>query len=118
MNKQISDIIKQLGVTVVYDDYLEDYGKYLVLLDLIVINNQLDDFEKKKVLLHELGHACEEKNNYKLYQHTYTIRSKMENAANEYMINSIVNENEGVYNYGNFIKEFGIGMGYDEKYVK
>lgn len=118
MNNQIADIIKQLGVTVVYDDYLEDHGKYLVLLNLIVINNQLDDFEKKKVLLHELGHACEEKNNYELYQRTYVIRSKMENKANEYMIDSVIAENEGRYNYVQLIREFGIGMGYDEKYAK
>lgn len=69
-------------------------------------------------MLHELGHAYEEKNNYELYQRTYVIRSKMENKANEYMIDSVIAKNEGRYNYGQLIREFGIGMGYDEKYAK
>lgn len=118
MDKQIDELVKELGVTVVYDDFLEDNAKYLPILDIIVVNNRLNDFEKKKSLLHELGHVCEDKNNYELYKKTYSLRSKMESSANAYMINYIINEHDGYFNYSQLIEEFDIGMGYDIHYAR
>lgn len=118
MDAQILEIIELLNVKVVYNDHLEDHGKYVPLLNIIIVKNTLNDFEKKKVLLHELGHACEEKNNYELYKISFALKSKMEHAANKFMINYFIAEHEGIYNYSQLIEEFGIGMGYDVKYTK
>lgn len=118
MNCEIASIVKKLAVTVYYDDSLEDKGKYLPILNIIVINNSLDDFYKKQALLHELGHAAEDMNNYELYKRTYALKSKMEFSANRFMINFMIDENEGNYNYSKLVEEFNLGMGYDSRYAK
>ena len=118
MDEQISKLIKKLGVKVFYDDYLEDDGKYVPILDIIMINNLLDDFSKKRALLHELGHVCEDKDYYDLYKTTYALISKTEWQANNYMIRYIIDENDGYYNYSQLIEEFDLGMGYDVLFAK
>lgn len=118
MDAQILDIIKQLNVKVIYDDFLEDHGKYIPKFNIIVVNNLINDFEKKKALLHELGHACEDRDNYELYKQSFVIKSKMEYAANSFMINYFTSEYDDIYNYSQLIEEFNIGMGYDVRYAK
>lgn len=118
MDKKVATLIRKLNVTVIYDEGLEMEGSYLPTLNLIVINDNLDDFRKLKALLHELGHACEHKDNYELYKVTYALKSKMEFEADEFMIDAIIEEHEGVYNYSQLIEAFDIGLGYDIRYAQ
>jgi len=118
LDAHILEIIEKLNVTIVYDDCLQDHGKYVPILNIIVIKNNLSDFEKKKALLHELGHACEDRDNYELYKVSFVLKSKMEYAANRFMMNYFIAEHEGIYNYSQLIEEFSIGMGYDVRYAK
>lgn len=86
MNERINKIIEELKVKIVYDECLENDGYYIALLNIIVINNKLSDALKVRVLLHELAHAAIHQDNYLLYRLAYSLRSKMENEAEEFMI--------------------------------
>lgn len=118
MDAQILEIVEKLNITIVYDEFLEDRGKYLPIVNIIVLNSKLNDFETKKALLHELGHACEDQDNYELYKLSFVLKSKMENAANRFMISYFTSEYDDIYNYSQLIEEFSIGMGYDVKYAR
>lgn len=86
MSIRLKSIINELRVKIVYDDNLEKDGHYIASCNLIVINNNLDDHYKKMVLLHELGHAAMHQDNYQLYKLAHSLHSKMENEAEEFMI--------------------------------
>lgn len=118
MDNKIKDIIKTLGVKVVYEDSLDCNGYYISLVNIIVINNSLSNLEKKKALLHELGHACKHKDDYILYRKTTALKSKMESEADIYMVDYIIEENEGIFNYSQLIEEFGLGMGLETRFAK
>lgn len=118
MDQQLKRMIDNLGIRVIYEDHLEGDGLFIPNLKIIIINNDLNDFEKKKVLLHELGHAIEDSDTYHLYKLTSSLKSKMENSANRFMINYLICEHDGFYNYSQLLEEFKIGMGYDVEYSK
>lgn len=118
LENKIKKIINELGVKVIYDERLEDEGHYIPFLNIIVINNKLLEFDQKKALLHELGHACKHKEEYVLYKTTYTYLSKMESEANNYMISELIKEHDGIYNYGQLIDTFNVNMGWDTKFYK
>lgn len=86
MSSRLKNIIDQLKVKIVYDDNLEDDGHYIACCNIIIINNNLDDHFKVLVLLHELGHAALHQDNYELYKLTFSLHSKMEKQADEFMI--------------------------------
>jgi len=118
LDAQILEIVEKLNITIVYDEFLEDHGKYLPIVNIIALNSKLNDFEMKRALLHELGHACEDHDNYELYKLSFVLKSKMEYAANRFMISYFTSEYDDIYNYSQLIEEFSIGMGYDVKYAK
>lgn len=118
MNVRLKSIIEELEVKIVYDDCLEIEGYYISILNAIVINNNLSDHNKKKVLLHELGHAAMHQDNYRLYKLAFVLRSKMEHEADSYMIDSFIEENDNQFNYSMIMEEFSIGIGYDTRYQK
>lgn len=118
LDNKIKKIINELGIKVVYDERLEEEGHYIPLLNIIVINNRLSEFEQKKALLHELGHASKHKEEYALYKTTHTYLSKMEGEANDYAITQLIKEHDGIYNYGQLIDTFNVNMGWDTKYYR
>ena len=83
---RLKNIIEELKVKIIYDNCLEKDGHYIASCNIIVINNNLDESDKTLVLLHELGHAAMHQDNYYLYKLTYSLHLKMENEAEEFMI--------------------------------
>ncbi|MCO8291297.1 ImmA/IrrE family metallo-endopeptidase [Tetragenococcus halophilus] len=118
MNKRVKEIINELNVAIKYNPNLDKPAHYIPAINTIVLNSSLSEFEMTKALLHELGHASKHRNNYSLYNTTYTYHSKMESEANDYMISEIIQENDGVYNYAQLINKFNVGMGWDTHYYK
>ncbi len=91
LDSQIEEIIKALRVTVIYDE-IENDAYYMARFNLIVVNTKLSEFNQKKALLHELGHACEHQENYPLYKTAFALHSKMEYEANCYMVEKLLDE--------------------------
>lgn len=118
MSIRLKSIVEELMVKIIYDDCLETDGHYLSAINTIVINNNLSDYYKEKVLLHELGHAAMHQDNYRLYKLTFVLHSKMEYEADSYMIDSFIEENDNQFNYSMIMEEFNIGIGYDTRYQK
>lgn len=85
MGISIQEIIKELGVAVIVGE-LDNPGYYIPELSAIFIDQSLSEMEHKVVLLHELGHAAKQRDEYCLYQATMTMKAKMEYGANHFMI--------------------------------
>ena len=112
LDKSIEDIISELNVTIIYKANLEKLGYYVASMNIIVLNSNQTEFELTKTLLHELGHAANHQGNQLLYQATYTMHSKMENEAEEFMAKHLVRQYMEIHdadpkaiNYINFIYE-------------
>lgn len=90
MGISVQDIIKELGVAVIVGE-LDNPGYYIPEINAIFIDQSLDEVEHKVVLLHELGHAAKQRDEYCLYQATMTMKSKMEYGANLFMIRFLFN---------------------------
>ncbi|MFI3605708.1 ImmA/IrrE family metallo-endopeptidase [Vagococcus fluvialis] len=116
MSIRLKNIIEELRVRIIYEDCLETDGHYIAAINTIVINNSLNDYQKSKVLLHELGHAAMHQDNYRLYKLTFALHSKMESQADNYMIDNFIEENDNQFNYSMIMEEFNIGIGYDTRY--
>lgn len=112
MNKLL-DIARNHEIIVVFLD-ISKPAFYISETNTIIINNNLLEGEQKIVLLHELAHAKKHRQQACLYNSTYVNQSKMEAEANEFMLHSLVEENDGAYNYTNVIEEFGLGIGEEE----
>lgn len=120
MDREISKLIKELGVDIIYVPELDSDGKYIAAINTIVIDDRLSERDKRRVLLHELGHAAKHQNNYELYNCAYSLHSKMENEANEFMLDSLVQsyirtvDLDGKYlNYMKFIEDNEIDTRYE-----
>lgn len=96
---------------------MESNGCFIPRLKKIFINQKLSEEEMKLVIYHELKHALDHSDFYELYN-LPKFRSKMESEAQIYVIDTIIEENNGEYNYSQLIKEFGIGMGYDARFAQ
>lgn len=118
MDRRIKEIIDSLGVALEYREGLDSDGYFISAINTIVIKADLSEWKMKLALLHELGHASKHYNNGRLYNISFSLYSKMENEANLYMINTIIEENEGQYNFTQLIDEFDIGMGYDVRFAQ
>ncbi|MVZ47479.1 ImmA/IrrE family metallo-endopeptidase, partial [Escherichia coli] len=80
----IEDLLKENGIDVEITN-IESEGFYLPKLKTIFINQNLDELEQKKVLLHESRHALSHNELISLYSKT-VFHSKMEDEANRFMI--------------------------------
>lgn len=120
MDREIDELIKELGVDVIYVPRLDAAGKYIAAINTIVIDDRLSERDKQRVLLHELGHAAKHQKNYELYNCAYSLHSKMENEANEFMLDNLVKsyirtvDLDGNYlNYMKFIEDNEIDTRYE-----
>lgn len=119
LDLSIEEIVKELGVIVTYDE-IEKSAYFLASFNLIVVNCKLSSFQKKIALLHELGHACKHKNNYVLYKKTFSLHSKMEKEAEEFMIEKMIearfNDPEfelSTFSVTNFLESYQIDYNYE-----
>lgn len=120
MDSEVNELIKELGVDVIYVLRLDAEGKYIAAINTIVIDDRLSERDKQRVLLHELGHAAKHQKNYELYNCTFSLHSKMENEANEFMLDNLVKsyirtvDLDGNYlNYMKFIEDNEIDTRYE-----
>ena len=86
----IKKISKDLNICIIYDDLEEDTAHYFPTIDLIVVNQNLSEFEQQKAILHELGHAAKHKHDYKLYWLASNMHRRMEYEADGYVIERLV----------------------------
>lgn len=120
MDRELNEIIETLGVDIIDVPELDADGKYIAAMNTIVLDGRLSERMRTIRLLHELGHACLHKNNYVLYKKTFALHSKMENEAEEYMIEKMLkarfNDPEfepTSFNYMNFIESYEIETKYE-----
>ncbi|MEQ7217860.1 hypothetical protein ABQD64_05460 [Vagococcus fluvialis] len=105
--------LKSEGIDVYLVD-MDKEGMCLINQNTILISSKLDEYEQIKVTRHELKHF-DHKDFFELYKQ-FTFRSKFENEADVFMIDSFIQENERQFNYTMLMEEFSIGIGYDTKY--
>jgi len=120
LDNEVNDIIKELGVDVIETPELDSDAKYIALMNTIVLDKRLSDKVKILRLLHELGHAAQHKNNYVLYKKTFALHSKMENEAEEFMIEKMLEATmknpdfePSSFNYLNFLESYEIEVRYE-----
>lgn len=90
LNSHIRYLIEKLEVTIIYGDGFNSAGMYFEEENIILINSNQNDFYKAKTLLHELGHAAKHKGEMSLYNLAFSLHSKMENEAEEFMIEQLI----------------------------
>lgn len=108
--------LKELGVELAIID-MKKPGCYILEWKKIFVNENLSEEQMKLVILHELKHALDHSDYIELYK-CFPIHSKMENEANMYMLDEIIKENDGVYNYWSIVDEFKINMGHEVKFAR
>lgn len=97
--------------------HMEKPGCYISDWKTVFINEDLSEEKMKQVLLHELKHVLDHEDYLTLYK-LPIFRAKMENEANMFMLDEIIKENDGVYNYSYLIEAFDIGLGYDVRFAR
>lgn len=113
MNR-LEETLKELNVELVFLD-INRYGYYVPVWRTIFVNQNLSYLHKKLVILHELKHVLDHDDYVSIYN-MFVPNLKMERQANDYMIEEIIKEHEGEYNYTMLVDEFNIYMGWDSKY--
>lgn len=86
----IKKISEDLNICIIYDDLEEDTAHYFPTIDLIVVNQNLSEFEQQKAIIHELAHVALHKNEHKLYMVTSRMHRRMEAEANNCLIEQLV----------------------------
>lgn len=69
---------------------LDGNGCYIPEFNTMFVDNRLSEIESNKVALHELGHAALHQDNKDLYHLAFSLHSKMENEAEEFMIEQMI----------------------------
>jgi len=108
----IQQLVHDLSVDVVYNSNLDAGAHYFSAMNTIVVNSSLPIFDQKKNLLHELGHVAKHKDEVELYNTAFSLHSKMEYEANQFMINSLISEYDGHFNYSVVLETFNLGLGW------
>lgn len=107
--------LKSEGVEVYLVD-MDKKGMCIINKKTILISSKMSEHEQIKVTRHELKHF-EHKDFFELYKQ-FVYRSKFEFEADNYMIDSFIEENDHQFNYSMIMEEFNIGIGYDTRYQK
>ena len=108
--KTIKELLAAHGIELVVME-LEKRGYYFDELQMMVVNQNQSEEKQKQVILHELYHALNHSDFNALYSNS-VFHSKMENEANSSMINYLIQENDGQFNYSSVLEEFNLGLGW------
>lgn len=120
MDAKINEIISQLNVSVVRKEKMDADGHYIAAINTIVLDSSLSERKEKVTLLHELGHAAKHMKNYELYNLTFSLRSKMEQEAEEFMIEQMIETrlydpdfSPEAFNSINFLESYDLDFKYE-----
>lgn len=111
--EEIRTLLKSHGINLEITD-IESHGFYVPSEKTIFVNQNLTEEVQKEVILHEACHALNHDELAALYNKT-VFRLKMENEANSFMINFLIKENDGYFNYSSVLEEFNLGLGWQPK---
>lgn len=109
----IFDLLKSNEIELALID-IEKNGYYNSELSTIFINQNLNEIKQKEVILHELGHALNHKELSLLYSKP-SYRFKMEDEANLFMMNNLIEESEGHFNYSDVLETYKLGLGWESR---
>lgn len=125
MDRKIRDMLNEYDIVLQYSSLLEDKGFYIPELNIIVVNSNLNEVEQLKVILHELTHAANDREDAQLYEKVETLRQKMECEANKFMVSGMLDEymNEAdlepyEVNYTDFLAGSELEPSYDTLVIK
>ena len=120
LESEIDEIINELGVKVIDVPEFDADGCYIAALDTIVLDGRLSPYQRLSSLLHELGHACKHHDDYHMYNAAYSLHSKMEKDAEEFMIEKMIEVrtedpdfNLVTFNSINFLESYDLDMKYE-----
>lgn len=120
LKSEIEEIISELGVEVIEVPEFDAEGCYIAAIDTIILDSRLSHYQRLSSLLHELGHACKHHDNYALYNTTYSLHSKMEKDAEEFMIEKMIEVrtedpdfNPATFNSVNFLESYDLDLKYE-----
>ena len=106
--------LNELDVNLVLLD-IDSPGYYVPAWRTVFVNQDLTYLKMKLVILHELKHVLDHGDYVDIYDH-FVPRTKMERQANDFMLRSMIEENDGEYNYSMLVDEFKLHMGWDSHY--
>ncbi|MGX2946138.1 ImmA/IrrE family metallo-endopeptidase [Enterococcus alishanensis] len=109
--QDISELLKRNGIELSVSK-MDSPGFYVPKLKIMFVNEELDIEQQRRVILHETKHAIDHTDFYELYK-IPIFHMKMETDADSFMINYLIKENDGQYNYSQLIEEFNLGLGWE-----
>lgn len=107
------DLLEENGIELVLIN-LEKNGYYNPVLKTMFVNQALDEEDQKEVILHELGHALNHNDISVLYDQP-VFKFKMENEATSFMMNHLIKEYDGHFNYSDVLENYNLGLGWECK---
>ncbi|WP_314063545.1 ImmA/IrrE family metallo-endopeptidase [uncultured Vagococcus sp.] len=105
--------LQELGIDLILAD-IEDGAHYLPDCKTIIANNHLEESELIAVILHEIKHIISHTDYIALYVMSSSYRSKMEYEADLYMIEELISENDGYFNFSALLEEYRLGIGMED----
>lgn len=109
----VDRILQANGIELVLLD-MEKKGYYVDEYKMMFVNKNLTEEEMKRVILHELKHAIDHSELTPLYDR-FVYREKMEAEARNFVVEYLIKENDGQYNYSEILEEFNLGLGWQPK---
>ncbi len=113
-------IAKDIGIYVKYKHYTDTKGYFIKIHrnKFIVVNSALNEFEKRIVMAHELGHALlhNDKDVYFIKEHTLFPVGRLEAQANKFAAELLISDDEIRKDWT--IQQMSCWLGVPEELVK
>jgi len=110
----MDELLEENGIELVFSE-LEKDGYYSNKFKIMFVNQALSEERQRDVILHELGHYLKHDDYFFLYNNPL-FHNKMESEANWYMIKSLIEYYEGVFNYSSVIEKYNLGLGWEGRF--
>lgn len=104
----IRDLLAENKITLAITDTSSE-GFYVPKLKTMFVNQDLSEEKQKQVILHETKHALDHSEYAVLYQ-SVVQHTKMESEANNFMIDYLIEESGGQFDYTTVVEEFKLGL--------
>lgn len=110
----IFDALKENGIKLALIR-LEKNGYYSPGMKTMFVNQELNEDKQKEVILHELGHALNHNDSIVLYNNP-VFRTKMESEATYYMMDHLIKESDGHFDYSGVFENYKLGLGWERNF--